>query len=713
MIERKISFCRICECSCGVVVTVEDGRIVQVEPDRENPLSAGHLCIKGKCFPEVVYDPDRLLHPVKRVDGGWQRIGWAQAIDEIGERLAHLIDSNGARAVAGYIGGGAAFYPPSWQLAARFLRAIGSPNRFSPATIDAINWLRACEGVLGDRALIGIPEWGDAKYMLVIGANPLTTNFSMLQVMPRGLELVRKARQRGAKVVMVNPRRPVESMGITDEHLFIVPSTDVFFVMGLINVILREALHDKEYVASYCSGLETLRELVADYTPEATERITGIPADKVVQVARDFARARGAFAIAHTGVSMAPNGTLGEWAVIVLNAITGNLDRPGGLYFDPGIIPSKPKAAPSERRPVPVSRVRDYRLYGSEFPCSILADEILMPGEGQIRALIVTGGNPMLSFPNANKLERALDQLDLLVCIDRYVNETATFADYVLPATTFFERPDVSWPLTPTSAVPFLQWADRVIEPLGESKTELEIFRMLYQRLGIPLMNHPGLEEEVRAAEEAGEGIEAISDLVFTFLMGGARVSLDELKQHPHGLIFGEKTFGQSIPDRLGTPDKKIHLAPEEFVEPIRQLEPPVPDGQDNSFILICRRFLSSFNTSYHNAPSLRKVIDENFAEISAHDAGRLDIADGEYVTVQSKVGRVIAKAKVSDDIAPGVVAIPHGWGHVYETSQRLARQTPGVNPNVLIDDEASCDPFTGNPAQNGTRVWVTKGAVV
>lgn len=711
MTDLQITYCRMCECFCGLRVELDRGRVGRIHGDPDHPLSQGHLCVKGKALGDLHHDPDRLRQPVRREPGGaWQPVTWETALDEVASRLLELRDRYGPGSVAVFFGLGSFYSSLTQPVAQQFVRGFGIGNVYSTMTIDCAALNRAAGEVLGDPFYIPLPDWERSRYMLLLGHNPLASRFGQFQSLPRGVEQLRTARAAGGRLITVDPRR-TESAHQADEHHFIIPGRDVFLVLGLLHVVMTEGLYDREFIARHTDGVDALQEAVRPWTPERVAPLTRIDAGTIRRLAREFATADGAFCIGHTGVSQGPHGTLAEWAIFALNAVTGNLDRPGGLRWCEPTTQYLPAGRTRRAVPAaPASRIGNWRRFLGEFPVATLADEILTPGPDQVRALVVIGGNPALSLPNGDKIARALARLDLLVSIDLYVNQTGAFAHYVLPAADQLERAEVSHPMIArNSDMPFVQYTPALVAPVGDVREEWQIFRDLNRRLGIPEFGNPELESQVHALEAAGNSIADVKEVLLNQMLAPGGLTVSELQGHPHGLVVGERAFGQMREKGWPTPNGKVHLAPEAMLEGLRSLEPAEGGHADRSFLLIGRRIVSGYNSGLRNLPSLHKVVPENEALLNDGDAVRIGVEAGQYVTIHNRVGRIRIKVRPTGDVAPGVVVVPHGWGHVHPSGQNLARKTPGANVNVLIDDERDLEVFTGNPWQNGTRVWITQ----
>jgi len=584
-IETKHTFCRLCEGACGLTVEVADERVISVKPDPQNPLSRGFMCVKGKNSHHIIDDHERILKPQRRVHDAWAPEAWDRAIEEIGSHLLRIKQDHGPDAIALYVGNPSAMSSSTAFAASAFLRSLGSRQQYSAMSLDNINKFAVAELMYGDKSYVFQRDWEASDYMLVLGANPRVSIFGQLSTRPRGLEELRAARSHGGRLVLVDPRRS-ETATVADEHLAIVPGTDTFLLLALLQTIVAEQRQDAAFVTRYCSGFDELRAVVADFTPEAVADATGIPADTTRRIAREFAGAKGAFALGNTGVTQQRHATVNEWAINALIAITGNVDRAGGIFFNPGVVDEPhPKTVIDFSRP---SRIGGYPRILGEYPVAILADEILTPGAGQIRALIVVAGNPLATGTDTARLRAAFEALDLLVVIDLFHSTTTELAHWVLPATSFYERKDLNIQFTRHTPFPFIQHTDRVIPPRGEAREEWDIFRRLHEAVGTPFLNDPRV---ARLAADHGAAFD-MDAFYRDFLKARGRISLEDIKRHPHGAKLGDKPLG-AFRDLIERRRLRIDLMPDR--RPLRRRPAPTirttgPRGRRRAFRSSCRR---------------------------------------------------------------------------------------------------------------------------
>jgi formate dehydrogenase len=645
-------------------------------------------------------DPDRLLHPIRRSTIGWDRITWATATEEIGRKLRAIREAHGPSAIATYWGN--ACDSTTISLANTFCSAFGSPNSFNVLSLEYTDRGAVAERMLGNENFILQPDAGRSDFALLLGTNPLVTQgMTLLQRRPRIIGDFRSIQGRGGRVVVVDPRR-TETAKVADEHLAIRPGTDLFLLVGMIKRILQERTYDEAFVEQHTTGLDSWHELTAEFDLNQAAEITGISSEVIQRLGDEFSGAKSAFVTTRVGVQTSHNPSLTEWAVQTLNAISGNIDRPGGVYFNPGAI-DVPKliAQFTKRKNRSPSRVGGYpQIFGGP-PAAVFADDVLSDDPERIRALVVVGGNPVLTFPNAGKVEAALQRLELLVSIDLYHSDTGTFADYNLPAATAFEKGGFHFLTASFEPYPYIEWKPKLVEPRGEARSEWKIFRDLSRSAGVPFLNNPAVSAIDRALGVLGRSFTA--DHFYRFLLLG-KTTLSRLKKNAGGMKFGEIAWGEFTSRRLETGDGRIQLAPTDFVEALpKALGSPLRASLEFPLILISGgRRSASYNTWTHNIPKLMEKLNGNWATLSRVDAERLGVENGTSVRVVSRTGTLEIRAVVSDEIREGVVMIHQFWGHKYESGMKTSRSQPGENVNFLHDDCVR-DRFTGMPVFNGT----------
>jgi formate dehydrogenase len=699
--------CKIgaCEPFCGLALEVEDGRIVSVRPDKDHPVTRGYACIKGMHVGDYVNDPERLLHPLRRGPSGLERVSWEDAIREIGAKLRSLRDAHGPGSIATYWGNAAD--STAITLANTLCHAFGSPNSFNVLSLEYTDRGAVAERVLGNENLILQPDAGRARFALLLGTNPLVTNgMTLLQRRPRISADLKAIQRSGGKVVVVDPRC-TETAKVADQYVGIRPGTDLFLLVAMIRRILESGSSDHGFLERYARGHQQWSVLIERLEPARAAQITGIPLRLIEQLADEFAAADGAFATTRVGVQTSHNTTLTEWAILVLNAITGNIDRPGGVYFNPGAIdvPALLERFSKRRNPAP-SRVGGYpQIFGGP-PAPVFADDVLSKDPDRIRALVVVAGNPVITFPNTEKVERALRSLELLVCIDIYPSDTIAFADYALPAATLFEKGGLHFLTSTFEPYPFLEWHSKIVEPRGEARSEWEIFKSISRAARVPFLNDPLLDRFARILEAVG--LVFSEDLLYRFLLLG-KASLGRLKRAPGGIKLGDIRFGELLDHGIRTRDGRLQLAPPDLVDALPEAlaEPPASTEEYPLLLVSGVRRLAGYNSWTHHIAPLAEKLSGNWAILNPADAARLGVTEGQRVQVRSRSGELEIEARLSPDIREGVIGIHQFFGHKYGSGTRASRRFPGVNVNLLHDDRVR-DRFCGMPVYNGTPCRVT-----
>ena len=694
--------CKIgaCEPFCGLEIDVDAGRLVAVRPDAAHPISRGYACIKGMRVLDYQNDPDRLLHPIKRRDGRWEQIDWAQATREIGEKLRAIRDEHGPTAIATYWGN--ACDSNVIALTNNFCSAFGSPNTFNVLSLEYTDRGAVAEAMLGNENYILQPDAGNANYALLLGTNPIVTQgMTLLQRRPRIRSDFQSIQRRGGQVVVVDPRR-TETVAVADEHIAVRPGTDLFFLLGVISAVVNEGATDSGFIDAHTVGFEWWQRFARAYDLDRAAQITDVPAATIRRVAEAFSQADGAFATTRVGVQTSRNSTLTEWAVQTLNAITGNIDRPGGVYFNPGAIdvPELIKKFTKRKNPAP-SRIGGYpQIFGGP-PAPVFADDVLSDDPDCIRALVVVGGNPVITFPSTPKVEKALERLDLLVSIDLYLSDTGTFADYNLPAATMYEKGALHFLTSTFEPYPFVEWKPKLVEPRGEARSEWDIFRDLSRAARVPFLNNPPVNAIDRLLGMFGS---ALTQEHFARYLLLGKTSFGRLKRTPGGQKLSDIQWGEFLRTRLETEHGRIDLAPDELTEAVSKASDNVPRRTPELPLVLISggRRAASYNSWTHNIPALADKLKGNWATLHPDDAQEAGVTDGDRVRVISATGEVEIEAVVSDSVRPGVVMIHQFFGHTYESGMQTSRKRPGVNVNQLHDDRVR-DQFTGMPVYNGT----------
>jgi anaerobic selenocysteine-containing dehydrogenase len=702
--------CPLCEATCGLSVGIDGDRVTSVRGDAEDVFSHGFICPKGASLGALHHDPDRLRTPLVRRDGVHVPVTWDEAFAEIERRLPPLLAEHGRDAVAVYLGNPSVHNLSTSLYGRVLLKALGSRSIYTASTVDQMPKHFSAGYMFGAPLSIPVPDLDRTEYLLMLGANPLVSNGSLMTA-PDVRGRLKAIRARGGKVVVVDPRR-TRTAEAADEHLAITPGTDALFLFALAHVLVTEGLADPGSLADHVNGVEDFAALAKDFPPEAVAARTGIPADDTRRIARELASAQRAAVYGRIGTTTQSFGTLASWLVDVLNVLTGNLDRPGGAMF--------PLAAAGQAtggRPFThgrwTSRVRGMPEVLGEFPVATLADEIMTPGEGQVRALITICGNPCLSTPHAARLSEALGRLDFMVALDVYLNETTRHADVILPGPSPLARSHYDVALYQLAVRNVANWSPAALESdvPQEWVTLLRLTGIVAGQganVDVAALDAMVAADVARRAgldpTAAGErvGPERLIDLMLR--AGPYDVTLADLEAAPHGVDFGP--LAPRLPGVLSTASGKIELAPEPITRDVPRLLASLGTGT-GSMVLIGRRQLSSNNSWMHNIATLVRGENRCTAQLHPADAERLGLPDGAIACIRSRAGEVRVPVEVTDTVRPGVVSIPHGWGHdVAGVRAAVATAHAGVNSNILAD-ELFVDEPTGTAALNGIPVEV------
>jgi anaerobic selenocysteine-containing dehydrogenase len=750
MERTVIRTCPLCEATCGLELTLEDDQIVSVRGDADDVFSKGFVCPKGAAMKELHSDPDRLRTPLlRKADGSLKPATWDEAFAEIDRRLSPILAAD-RNAVAVYLGNPNAHLLSNLLYGPVLLRALGTRSRFSASTVDQFPKQMASALMFGTGTTVPVPDVDRTMHMLVLGANPLASNGSLMTA-PGMRDRLRAVRRRGGKLVVVDPRRS-RTAEEADEHHFIRPGTDAYLLFALVNVLFEDGLAAPgERIAAITDGIEAVQELSAPFTPDSVAARCGIEASTIRRIARELAAAPQAVVYGRIGTCTQEFGTLASWLVDVLNLLTGNLDREGGAMFPLGAAGhSNASGPPGRGRGARFgrfqSRVRELDEIFGELPVACLAEEIETPGDGQIRALISICGNPVVSTPNSGRLDGALSELEFMVSLDVYVNETTRHADVILPAPPHLGRshydlalylfairnvanysppslpadpqlPDESVTMLRLAGIAFGLGPDADVAALDEQVARAAIDREV-STPGSPIEGWT--VDKVLAMLEPRVGPERLLDLMlragpygdgFGARNGnrdgsgnGDALSLAALEAAPHGIDLGP--LQPRLPGALRTASGKIELAPAPIVADVVRLRDGLATPRDhNGIVLVGRRQLRSNNSWMHNLPMLVKGKPRCTLQVHPDDAARHELIDGEDAEVRSRVGAVRAQVEVTDAIMRGVVSLPHGWGHDAPGAEMsVAAAHAGTNSNVLAD-ELLIDELSGNAVLNGIPV--------
>ncbi len=731
--------CPLCEATCGLEVTHQEEKIVRIRGDRDDVFSHGFICPKGSTLGKIDEDPDRVRTPLIKRDGIHEPATWDEAFALIESRLLPIIAEHGNSSVGVYLGNPNVHSMSGTLYPRVFLKMLGTKSIFSAATVDQMPKHVSSGLMFGHPDLIPVPDIDRTSYLLMLGANPYESNGS-LATAPDWPGRLQAIRERGGKVVVVDPRR-TRTADAADEHVFIRPGADALFLFALANVLFDEGLVDSGQLEAHVAGVEELAAAVEPFTPEEVADATGVDPGRTRRLAGELAGADSAAVYGRIGTHTAEFGTMASWMVDVLNVLTGNLDRPGGAMFSHAAHeqPRSPRGFQVGRWQ---SRVKGLPEVRGELPVSTMADEMLEPGPGQIRALVTIAGNPILSTPSSDRLDAALGGLDFMVSVDIYLNETSRHADVILPGASPLRRPhydfafnqlavrnvaNYSPPLFPLPDGTPDEW--QVLLRLGAtvsgqgSDADLDalddgVFGITVgSAVGNPQSSIYGREPEEIFTATTGDGEDLLRgpERMLDFLVRtgpygdgyGADpegLTLERLKEAPHGIDLGP--LNSRLPGDLCTPSGKIELAPEYLLSDVSRLRESAARVPNGGFLLIGRRHIRSNNSWMHNIDVLVKGKERCTLQISDEDAQRLGLSGDARVKVSSAAGTLTVPVEVTDSIMPGVVSLPHGWGHDLEGSAlSVAAERPGVNTNRL--STGAMDPVSGNAILNGIPVEV------
>ncbi|HRH46336.1 MAG TPA: molybdopterin-dependent oxidoreductase, partial [Pyrinomonadaceae bacterium] len=625
MAEKHYRNCNLCEAICGIEITHENGKILKIEGDKLDSFSRGHICPKAVALQDIYEDKNRLRKPVKRTANGWQEISWDEAFDEVAAQILDIQNRFGRGSIAVYQGNPSVHNLGTMLNSRELLKSLKTKNNYSATSVDQLPHHFASQMMFGHPFLIPIPDIDHTNYFLILGANPLASNGSLM-TSPDIINRLESIKKRGGKIILIDPRK-TETARVASEHFFIKPATDAYLLLAIINTLFVENLVNLRRLTDFTDGVETLREISYEWTPEKAEEITGIAADEIRRLTREFANAESAVCYGRMGVSVQKFGGLCQWLINAINILTGNFDRQGGAMFPAPAFDLLQASKGGEIFNRWQSRVRKLPEFMSELPVSALAEEILTDGEGQIKALVTSCGNPVLSTPNGSQLDKALEKLEFMVSIDFYINETTRHADIILPPASNLESSHYDIIFNTFAVRNTTKYSEPLFAKGDGTKYDWEIFQELVHRLD-------GKTDELKT-----EPPEVKLNLALMF--GKYQLSLEKLKQNPHGIDLGE--LQSSVPNRLMTTDKRINLTPDILVKDLERLkeEAIVVEDKAFSFRLIGRRHLRDDNSWLHNSERLMKGKNRCTLLINSADAKALNLENNGKVRVSSRVGTI------------------------------------------------------------------------
>lgn len=706
---------------CGIEVTVtpSNGQAkpdIKIRPDKDDPFSRGAMCPKASALAALHTDPSRLRQPHKRVGDQWQAISWDEAYDLAESELKRVRKEHGANAIAGYLGNPTVHNLGMMVFVKGLFRAIGTRSVYTATSVDQLPHHFAALFMFGHEMRIPVPDIERTDYMLIMGANPVASNGSLMSAAGTR-ETLKSIQDRGGKVVVIDPRS-TETAAIASEHHFITPASDVYFLLAMLHVVFRDELVKSGKLQGHIKGLEALRPLVEKFAPTKVAPFTGVDADTIERLTHEFCSENRAVLYGRMGLSTQPHGGLCQWLINTINVVTGHFDTPGGMMFPTPAVELVRHDRQRKAFGRWTSRVHGLKEFAGELPVATLADEMLTEGEGQIKALMTVCGNPVLSTPNGKRLEQALPEAEFVMCIDNYINETTRHAHLILPTPMGLEVDHYDLVFNVLAVRNNAKFSQALFPPQEDRPYDWQVLKELAGRLA---RKKPGFTARFRTPRRV---------LDWGLMLGPygklshpkrwfSGLSLNKLLKAPHGIDLGP--LKPQVPQCLITPDRRINLVPDELVKRLQEItEQELPrllqrtDETSGDFLLIGRRMIGSNNSWMHQVPKLSKSKSVRCtAMINPADAERLGLGDGEMVAVSSRVGEIHLPAELSATMMPGVVCIPHGFGHTRKgTRIPHAEAVGGASVNDITDHRA-VDALTGNAAFSGLRVGLHKALEV
>lgn len=687
MSEVHYRSCNLCEAICGIEIKHENGVITSIAGDKNDPFSRGHICPKALALKDIYEDSNRLKLPVKRVGDEWREISWEAAFDEIEAKIKDVQSKYGRNAVAIFQGNPSVHNFGTLLNSGELLKTLKTQNNFSATSVDQLPHHFAAWTMFGHPLLMPIPDIDRTEYFLIFGANPLASNGSLMTA-PGIINRLENIKKRGGKIILIDPRK-TETARAANEHFFIKPASDVFLLLAIVHTLFAENLVNLERLADFTDGVEVLRTISTEFAPEIVATLTGIAASEIKRITVEFASAKTAVCYGRMGVSVQKFGSLCHWLINSINILTGNFDRAGGAMFTAPAFDLLGAAKSANIFNRWQSRVRNLPEFMGELPVAALSEEITTDGEGQIKALITSCGNPVLSTPNGGALDKALEKLEFMVSVDIYINETTKHASIILPPATGLETSHYDVIFNLFAVRNTAKYSAPLFPKAVGAKYDWEIFQEFAHRLN-------GKDAPLNLVPPEAK-------LDFGLKFGQYKLSLEELRETPHGVDLGE--LKSCLPERLLTENKRINLAPQFLVKDLERLNVEAQETGEYPFALIGRRHLRDNNSWLHNSERLVKGKNRCTVLVNSADAEYLKIENGQVLKVSSRVGAIEIPCEISDKIMRGVVSIPHGYGHLRQGVQLdTARNHAGVSLNDLTDERV-IDELTGNAAFSNVKV--------
>jgi anaerobic selenocysteine-containing dehydrogenase len=723
-IETVYRTCPTCEASCGLKLEVDRAsrEVISVKGDPDDIRSGGYVCAKSQAFVYIHQDPERLRRPVRKTVDGWEEISWEEALGEVGQKLGEIREQFGKDAIAFYYGNPNGHNVHTQLYTQLFITMMNTERFFSAGSVDQQPKNLACEILYGNAWMFPVPDLAQADFLVCMGGNPVVSQGSILGA-PDARGRLQALQQRGGKLVVLDPRRS-ETAALADQHLFIRPGTDAFLLMAWVHELYARKLVTLGHLDGLVDGVGELKQLAAPWTPEAVEDITGISAAQIRQLVTDFSTADKPVLYSRIGLCTQEFGTLASWLTEVINILTGRLDVPGGAMFG--------RPATGQNEPLPAqplqhgrwhSRARGFPEYMSMLPASLMAEELECEGQDAVKALITIAGNPVLSVPNGKRIRRAMGELDFVVALDFYINETSSQADIILPSITQLEHSNYEFMFSAFAQDNFARYSPRVLEPDPDGRAQYQLLLEIAARIngmeaadlnsmmldGMLGMIAEQAEDPEAVVEQLKAGTEHLEDgerlLDIMLRVGPYGLSLDQVKAHPHGMALGP--LKSMLPQALRTSNQHIHLLHPLLEKDLERLR-TVLDRKPAELVMIGRRHIRDMNSWLHNITPYVRGKNRCTLLVNPIDAQRIGLEQGEPAEIYTDTGSQVLEVQVSGEMMPGVVSFPHGFGHIYPDSKQSIASTraPGLSANDLIDDSL-LDLPSGTSVVNGVPVKV------
>lgn len=705
--QKHYSTCTLCEAMCGIEVTTKGRDILSIVGDKKNPFSEGHVCPKAMALKDLYDDPDRIKMPLEKTADGWQEISWETALDKVANALYETQQKHGIESIATYLGNPNAHNMGSILFGPYFYKALRSHNRYSATSVDQLPHHIVSRKLFGHQSQIPIPDIDHTQYFMIIGGNPLASNGSIMTV-PHIKRRLKAIQARNGKVVVIDPKQS-ETADMSSEHHFIKPGTDALLLLAMINTLFSSNKVSPGKLQEFAPQLMDIKKYTAAYTADKVANKVGMTAEQIEQLVSDFCEAESAVCYGRMGASVQVFGTLTQYLIMLFNILTGNLDKRGGMMFTQpaaDLLPHSGRGSMGQFH----TRVRKLPAFAGEFPVSALAEEMTTPGEGQIKAMVIGAGNPVLTTPNGQQLDAAFENLDFVVAVDFFMTETTRHANIILPPVTALERDHYDIVFHNFAVRNSAKYSPAIFPPEENSKTDWQIYLGLAERLD--KLNGVATDKYQHLWNKTPTGV--VDDMLKMGLYQheGKPISIETLLELPHGIDLG--LLQSDLPNAIYHQDKMIDLSFDYFMTDLTRLEKHFfeqSEANEGSLQLIGRRHLKTNNSWLHNSQRMVKGTNNGLsrctAQIHPDDAAQFNIDDKQMITVRSRVGEISLPAEITEKIMPGVISIPHGWGHNKKGMRwKVAQEHAGVSVNDLTD-ELVVDELSGNAVLNGVPVWI------